>query len=178
MALLLEREDEIDNKDQQEEVNEFWKVSVKMRSKILADAQIGLPAASDITPTPNALMRTSWTDLNPGRRFWGCPKPYSTCGFIGWIDGPMCERSKHYFGEIADVEDPVSYTDPPSKKSKFIFPFDVENESELRFICWTGQSSFKGRKSKIWRIWRGVPKHLKKFKIKPSDFGNIVSEKV
>ncbi|KAL4564507.1 hypothetical protein LXL04_028571 [Taraxacum kok-saghyz] len=41
-----------------------------------------------------ALMRTSWTDLNPGRRFWGCPKPYSTCGFIGWIDGPMCERSK------------------------------------------------------------------------------------
>ncbi|KAL4564580.1 hypothetical protein LXL04_028644 [Taraxacum kok-saghyz] len=61
----------------------------------------------------NALMRTSWTDLNPGRRFWGCPKPFtvpdsyifsfffcsyskrSTCGFIGWIDGPMCERSKH-----------------------------------------------------------------------------------
>ncbi|KAL4580849.1 hypothetical protein LXL04_017054 [Taraxacum kok-saghyz] len=45
----------------------------------------------------NALMRTSWTDLNPGRRFWGCPKPYSTCGFIGWIDGPMYERSKHVF---------------------------------------------------------------------------------
>ncbi|KAL4591453.1 hypothetical protein LXL04_004419 [Taraxacum kok-saghyz] len=61
----------------------------------------------------NALMRTSWTDLNPGRRFWGYPNPFSvsisyafsfffcsyskrsTCGFIGWIDGPMCERSKH-----------------------------------------------------------------------------------
>ncbi|KAL4575273.1 hypothetical protein LXL04_022115 [Taraxacum kok-saghyz] len=41
-----------------------------------------------------AVVRTAWTDNNPGRRFWGCPHPNSQCGFIGWIDGPMCPRSK------------------------------------------------------------------------------------
>nr|KAJ0216477.1 hypothetical protein LSAT_V11C300119530 [Lactuca sativa] len=41
-----------------------------------------------------AIVRTSWTDNNPGRRFWGCPDPNSSCGFIGWYDEPMCARSK------------------------------------------------------------------------------------
>ncbi|KAL7590652.1 hypothetical protein Lser_V15G40320 [Lactuca serriola] len=41
-----------------------------------------------------AIVRTSWTDNNLGRRFWGCPDPNSSCGFIGWYDEPMCARSK------------------------------------------------------------------------------------
>nr|KAJ0202388.1 hypothetical protein LSAT_V11C600312330 [Lactuca sativa] len=41
-----------------------------------------------------AIVRTSWTVNNPGRRFWGCPDPNSSCGFIGWYDEPMCARSK------------------------------------------------------------------------------------
>nr|KAJ0185615.1 hypothetical protein LSAT_V11C900490130 [Lactuca sativa] len=41
-----------------------------------------------------AIVRTSWTNNNPGRRFWGCPDPNSSCGFIGWHDEPMCARSK------------------------------------------------------------------------------------
>ncbi|KAL4573666.1 hypothetical protein LXL04_020480 [Taraxacum kok-saghyz] len=142
--------------------------------------KIGFSSVSDITSDPIAFFFSYYSDTN------------STCGFIGWIDGPMCERSKHTFriqfrtaihqlisSHILDrVSADVVFSFVKSKKSKFIFPFDVENESELRFIRWTGQSSFKGRKSKIWRIWTGIPKHLKKFKIKPSDFGNIVSEKV
>nr|KAJ0206247.1 hypothetical protein LSAT_V11C500249780 [Lactuca sativa] len=40
-----------------------------------------------------AIIRTSWTDKNPGRRFCGCPTEGSKCRFIGWYDGPMCERS-------------------------------------------------------------------------------------
>nr|KAJ0197449.1 hypothetical protein LSAT_V11C700355590 [Lactuca sativa] len=35
------------------------------------------------------IVRTSWTNNNPGRRFWGCPDP-----FIGWYDEPMCAHSK------------------------------------------------------------------------------------
>ncbi|GJZ24216.1 hypothetical protein Tco_0561675 [Tanacetum coccineum] len=34
-----------------------------------------------------AVVRTSWTNENPGRRFWVC------CGFIDWLDPPMCRRS-------------------------------------------------------------------------------------
>nr|KAJ0196149.1 hypothetical protein LSAT_V11C700369550 [Lactuca sativa] len=41
-----------------------------------------------------AIVRTAWTDKNPGRRFWGSPTEGSKCRFIGWFDGPICERSK------------------------------------------------------------------------------------
>ena len=41
-----------------------------------------------------ALVKTSWTPLNPGRRFYACPTKDSVCGFIGWVDPPMCARSK------------------------------------------------------------------------------------
>ncbi|CAI9269816.1 unnamed protein product [Lactuca saligna] len=41
-----------------------------------------------------ALVKTSWTPLNLGRRFYACPTKDSVCGFIGWVDPPMCARSK------------------------------------------------------------------------------------
>ena len=34
-----------------------------------------------------AVVKTSWTNTNPGRRFW------AHCGFIDWLDPPMCPRS-------------------------------------------------------------------------------------
>ncbi|KAL4560872.1 hypothetical protein LXL04_033028 [Taraxacum kok-saghyz] len=40
-----------------------------------------------------AIVRTAWTSTNPGRRFHACPKQGSRCGFLGWIDPPMCARS-------------------------------------------------------------------------------------
>nr|KAJ0184682.1 hypothetical protein LSAT_V11C900500970 [Lactuca sativa] len=45
-----------------------------------------------------AVVKCSWTPKNPGRRFYACPQKVkkfdSACRFIGWVDPPMCERSK------------------------------------------------------------------------------------
>nr|GEV78699.1 zinc finger, GRF-type [Tanacetum cinerariifolium] len=40
-----------------------------------------------------AMVKTSWTDGNSGRRFYGCPTYLSNCPFLGWVDAPMCPRS-------------------------------------------------------------------------------------
>ncbi|KAL3519726.1 hypothetical protein ACH5RR_017875 [Cinchona calisaya] len=40
-------------------------------------------------------FRTSWTDENPGRRFFCCEnyEESNGCGFLLWYDKPMCEQS-------------------------------------------------------------------------------------
>ncbi|KAL0352272.1 UNVERIFIED_CONTAM: hypothetical protein Scaly_1615900 [Sesamum calycinum] len=41
------------------------------------------------------VIRTSWTNSNPGRRFRSCPGDNgSYCGVFQWIDPPMCLRAK------------------------------------------------------------------------------------
>ncbi|KAL8237482.1 hypothetical protein R6Q59_018563 [Mikania micrantha] len=40
-----------------------------------------------------AMLTTSWTSRNPGRRFYGCPEKGSNCKFVGWHDPEMCQRS-------------------------------------------------------------------------------------
>nr|GEW70895.1 zinc finger, GRF-type [Tanacetum cinerariifolium] len=41
-----------------------------------------------------AVIRTSWTNRNPCRRFYGCPTLSPTCvNFLRWYDPPMCQRS-------------------------------------------------------------------------------------
>ncbi|KAJ9542113.1 hypothetical protein OSB04_028619 [Centaurea solstitialis] len=50
-----------------------------------------------------AIIRTSWTSTNPGRRFYCCSIKVSclmnwhhmvcVCIFLGWVDGPMCPRA-------------------------------------------------------------------------------------
>ncbi|KAK9049659.1 hypothetical protein SSX86_031373 [Deinandra increscens subsp. villosa] len=40
-----------------------------------------------------AIVRTSKTDTNPGRRFYCCAEQGSNCGFFMWFDPPMCARS-------------------------------------------------------------------------------------
>ncbi|GKE37018.1 zinc finger, GRF-type containing protein [Tanacetum coccineum] len=40
------------------------------------------------------VIRTSWTNRNSGRRFYGCPTLSPTCvNFLRWYDPPMCQRS-------------------------------------------------------------------------------------
>nr|GMD37749.1 zinc finger, GRF-type [Ipomoea batatas] len=46
------------------------------------------------------VIRTSWTDRNPGRRFWHCSESAVSsvfgmkgCGFFDWADPPMCPRA-------------------------------------------------------------------------------------
>ncbi|PWA59077.1 zinc finger, GRF-type [Artemisia annua] len=40
-----------------------------------------------------AVVKTSWTNINPGRRFYSCPDVASDCPFVDWVDPPMCPRS-------------------------------------------------------------------------------------
>ncbi|GJR17590.1 zinc finger, GRF-type containing protein [Tanacetum coccineum] len=41
-----------------------------------------------------AVIRTSWTNRNPSRRFYGCPTLSPTCvNFLRWFDPPMRQRS-------------------------------------------------------------------------------------
>nr|GEW92980.1 zinc finger, GRF-type [Tanacetum cinerariifolium] len=41
-----------------------------------------------------AVIRTSWTDRNSGRRFYGCPTLSLTCvNFLSWYDPSMSQRS-------------------------------------------------------------------------------------
>ncbi|GJY47235.1 hypothetical protein Tco_0436298 [Tanacetum coccineum] len=40
------------------------------------------------------VIRTSWTNRNPSRRFYGCPTLSPTyVNFLRWYDPPMCQRS-------------------------------------------------------------------------------------
>ncbi|XP_012839459.1 PREDICTED: uncharacterized protein LOC105959844 [Erythranthe guttata] len=41
-------------------------------------------------------MKTSWTELNPGRRYETCQKyrEIGGCNYFAWVDPPMCERSR------------------------------------------------------------------------------------
>ncbi|KAL0361524.1 UNVERIFIED_CONTAM: hypothetical protein Sradi_3836900 [Sesamum radiatum] len=41
------------------------------------------------------VVRTSWTNANPGRQFRGCPGEGGTyCNVFQWVDPPMCRRAK------------------------------------------------------------------------------------
>ncbi|GJX70345.1 zinc finger, GRF-type containing protein [Tanacetum coccineum] len=41
-----------------------------------------------------AVIKTSWTNRNPGRCFYSCPTLSPTCvNFLRWFDPPMCQRS-------------------------------------------------------------------------------------
>ncbi|GJV74383.1 zinc finger, GRF-type containing protein [Tanacetum coccineum] len=40
-----------------------------------------------------AVIRTSWTNQNQGRHFYGCPTLETCVNFLRWFDPPMCQRS-------------------------------------------------------------------------------------
>ncbi|PWA62918.1 zinc finger, GRF-type [Artemisia annua] len=41
-----------------------------------------------------AVLCTSWTNTNPGRRFWSFAQSVPNCGFFLWFDPPMCVCSR------------------------------------------------------------------------------------
>ncbi|CAI0429660.1 unnamed protein product [Linum tenue] len=43
-----------------------------------------------------AVLRTSWTDANPGRRFFGCAnyRGVNACNYFRWIDPPLEDNIK------------------------------------------------------------------------------------
>ncbi|KAB1200228.1 hypothetical protein CJ030_MR4G007296 [Morella rubra] len=45
-----------------------------------------------------AVIKTSWIDLNPGRRFYSCAlygrQGQRQCGFFEWVDNETCLRGK------------------------------------------------------------------------------------
>ncbi|XP_057771070.1 uncharacterized protein LOC130990858 [Salvia miltiorrhiza] len=48
-----------------------------------------------------AVIMTSWTDENPGRRFYGCRNwKTKNCGFFDWLDEPISERGKEVINEL------------------------------------------------------------------------------
>ncbi|XP_074373847.1 uncharacterized protein LOC141714213 [Apium graveolens] len=50
----------------------------------------------------NALIRTLWTNKNPGRRFWSCQKNKDerSCNFFMWIDDEMSGRARNLLCEL------------------------------------------------------------------------------
>ncbi|KAL8248771.1 hypothetical protein R6Q59_005639 [Mikania micrantha] len=54
-----------------------------------------------------AIVRTSWTNQNPGRRFYSCPMQGTKCRFIGWVDPPMCPRSKEIIPDLLKSKNKV-----------------------------------------------------------------------
>ncbi|KAK4274656.1 hypothetical protein QN277_017847 [Acacia crassicarpa] len=54
-----------------------------------------------------APLCTSWTEQNPGRRFFGCRnyQHNNGCGFFQWHDGQMGERSTEVINELLGYVD-------------------------------------------------------------------------
>nr|KAJ0212382.1 hypothetical protein LSAT_V11C400184730 [Lactuca sativa] len=88
-----------------------------------------------------AIVRTTWTDKNPGRRFWGYPKEDSTCGFVGWIDPQMCERSKSIIPGLLRSINKLKTEVGKLKEENQMFKYDIgkikEEKSKLKLylIC-------------------------------------------
>ncbi|XP_058189190.1 uncharacterized protein LOC131306780 [Rhododendron vialii] len=61
------------------------------------------------------VLKPSGTDLNPGRRFLGCPKypDPNRCSFFEWVDDPICKRGKAVILEqkemIGKLYDQIKY---------------------------------------------------------------------
>ncbi|KAL0345332.1 UNVERIFIED_CONTAM: hypothetical protein Sradi_4364500 [Sesamum radiatum] len=75
----------------------------------------------------DVVLRTSWTSINPGRRFRGCPGEEVRlghhlsvfqghyCGTFQWVDPPMCHRAKEV---ISGLLNRLSLLDAVNKRAK------------------------------------------------------------
>ncbi|GJV29259.1 hypothetical protein Tco_1385707 [Tanacetum coccineum] len=75
-----------------------------------------------------AVIRTSWTNRNPGRRFYGCPTLSPTCvNFLRWYDPPMCQRSVQIIPGLLrsrkELEEIIAMVE--EKRRKLVFLLDV-----------------------------------------------------
>ncbi|PWA46103.1 zinc finger, GRF-type [Artemisia annua] len=57
-----------------------------------------------------AAIRTSWTNNNPGQRFWSCPQIDSHCDFFSWLDPPMCARSRQIIPGLLSSRNEIQET--------------------------------------------------------------------
>ncbi|KAI7725044.1 LOW QUALITY PROTEIN: hypothetical protein M8C21_007003, partial [Ambrosia artemisiifolia] len=58
-----------------------------------------------------AIVRTSWTSKNPGRRFYSCPIKASQCGgFLGWVepDNVSAGSKNELEGSITELQGSIS----------------------------------------------------------------------
>ncbi|XP_059316103.1 uncharacterized protein LOC132066934 [Lycium ferocissimum] len=75
------------------------------------------------------IMQTSWSNDNPGRRFWSCPRyREKSCKFFRWRDRDEIDaRSKFVISRLAnrvkDLEKSLAYFQSMEKEMKW-----VENE--------------------------------------------------
>ncbi|KAJ4813130.1 GRF zinc finger protein [Rhynchospora pubera] len=73
-----------------------------------------------------AVLKTSWTIANPGRRFLGCPNydglnPGRSCGFFFWYDAPVQDRAKEVIngllGRLNNLEREKNAKESKEKKA-------------------------------------------------------------
>ncbi|XP_057803710.1 uncharacterized protein LOC131019043 [Salvia miltiorrhiza] len=73
-----------------------------------------------------AKRMTSWTDENPGRRFYGCRNwKTQNCGFFDWYDEPMSERAREVINGLKKENMKLVKLHESSKP-----PIDLEAEIE------------------------------------------------
>ncbi|KAI7730087.1 hypothetical protein M8C21_022055 [Ambrosia artemisiifolia] len=70
-----------------------------------------------------AILKTSWTNDKPGRRFYTCPLQ-NGCQYFNWFDPPMCERSTKIIPGLLRsknrLEGEVTYLNTKLKRKNYI----------------------------------------------------------
>ncbi|KAG8382761.1 hypothetical protein BUALT_Bualt05G0110900 [Buddleja alternifolia] len=98
-----------------------------------------------------AKVKTSWTDGNSARRFFGCQsyEENGGCGFFSWLDPPMCERSKNVIPgllrSIRSMEEAERKANKRERKLRFLLI-----ASWVMFIVlWIATSGSEGKKNEM-----------------------------
>ncbi|GKA76624.1 zinc finger, GRF-type containing protein [Tanacetum coccineum] len=95
------------------------------------------------------VIRTSWTNWNPGRRFYGCPTLSPTyVNFLRWYDPPMCQRSVQIIPRLLrscnELEEIVAIVEEKRRKLlKFlIISWVMGYVAECGFVLVDGMNTF------------------------------------
>ncbi|GJS37805.1 reverse transcriptase domain-containing protein [Tanacetum coccineum] len=92
-----------------------------------------------------AVIRTSWTNRNLGRRFYGCPTLSPTCvNFLKWYDPPMYQRSVQIIPGLLrsrnELEEILAMVEEKRRKLEVAFLLDVLSR---KWISHKGQKESK-----------------------------------
>ncbi|XP_071735921.1 uncharacterized protein [Rutidosis leptorrhynchoides] len=85
-----------------------------------------------------AVITTSWTKKNLGRRFFGCPIEGSRCRFVGWYDPPMCERATMIIPGLLDSKNKSDAIAKTARREAAILKI-------LLFFSWLGIAMYVAR---------------------------------
>ncbi|XP_057769876.1 uncharacterized protein LOC130989795 [Salvia miltiorrhiza] len=93
-----------------------------------------------------ASIMTSWTEDNPGRRFYGCRNWKARhCGFFDWIDAPITERAKEVINDLKSENLKLMKVKHESSKTETM---DVELEIER---LWGAMQTMKEDSKKMMK---------------------------